>query len=69
MVDIKLYFGDNSRQFYFYELLDGLMHLRELEFDYIVVDDDLVVKKFEFERYLRTVNDYCKKVCGYFYEL
>lgn len=67
---IELYKNNTLiRKFYFYELLDGLVYIKNIDFDYIIVDDELTVKKFEFRRYLKTINDYYKKVYGVCYEL
>ena len=51
-------------------LLDALMHIvhDHLDFDYIIVDDEDKIDKCQFRRYIRTINDYCRKVCGYWYE-
>ena len=57
------------RRFYFYNLLDGLHYIANLDFDYIIVDDERTIKRFEFRRYFETINDFYKRVYGTWYEL
>ena len=51
-------------------LLDALMHIvrKHLKFDYIIIDDEDKISSCQFRRYVTTINDYCKKVCGYWYD-
>ena len=70
MVHVLVYSGTSTRSFYFYELLDGLIYIRDnVAFDHIVVDEETTVHAHEFVRYLRTINDYCRRVCGYYYDI
>lgn len=56
--------------YHFHNLLDGLVYIlhQNLEFDYIIVDDETVVKKSEFKKYLIAINDFYKQVYGTWYE-
>ena len=51
-------------------LLDALMHIvrNHLKFDYIIVDDSDKISSCQFRKYVQTINDYCRKVGGYWYD-
>lgn len=54
-----------------YELLGVLVSIlkQDLEFDYLIIDYDDIVKKSELKNYVCSMNEYCKNVYGYCYEL
>ena len=54
----------------FYDLLDGLVYIyrNNIEFDTMYVNDDTIVRKCEFRRYLSTMNNFYKRMYGTCYE-
>lgn len=67
MVDIKLYYNNTMRQFYFNVLLDGLLYLENKLFDYIIIDNEITVSCDGISAYIDKLNAYCKEIYGYSY--
>lgn len=70
MVSVQVFNNGNVQELYFNELLDGLVYLERQyqEFDYIIIDDDRKVYFDALSSYIDSVNEFCKKVYGYYYD-
>ena len=72
MINVQLFINDElTSSFQFNDLLDGVMYIyrSNIEFDVMRVDDDIIVRKHEFRRYLTSLNSFYKNVYGTWYEL
>lgn len=51
-------------------LLDALMHIvhNHLKFDYIIVDDNDKISSCQFRKYVQTINDFCRRMNGWWYD-
>lgn len=68
MIDIKVYYNNQMRQFYFNNLLDGMKYLEtHVKIDYIVIDDDRIVTWEKWHIFFEELNNFCKEVYGYSY--
>ena len=70
MIQVQLCHNGVTTIHTFTNLLDGLYRLKVVQavFDYIIIDNDTTVLFAEFDAYFAQLNDYCRRVCGMWYE-
>ena len=66
---VQVFHNGKMKEYIFNNLLHGLrwLKVKNVAFDYIIVDDETTVTFDEFDAYFDKVNDFCRKIYGTYY--